>query len=201
MQNTNPVNQYSYPLSGRRARITEPFKAGDNPLAILHPHEARTAELFVLVERDPAVTITLPAGAVKTWSVLLSGLFRERFHIMFGFDLLPKHRKSLTENPAFRAYVTQLREQPRDAAMQQLEQDALAATTDYLDARRMAKKAEDYKVLHLQAGDHLDRIGVSKKPDMQAQQVVVVLRGRNFTETDLDKELPAIEVETVEVVE
>ena len=190
-------NERSWPLSSSAVRKRGFDPATDNPLAHLHPHEVTAALLFVAASGDPRTAITMPSGKHGTWSVLQSGTFHTRFRETFGFELQPYQRKSLEQNAAWRTYVQQLRDQTRDSVMQLLEQQSLDAFQDYTWSRKAAREAGDYKETRVAAGDHLDRIGATKKPDTQAQQVVVVLRGRNFDEGSLDKELPAIEAEVV----
>lgn len=174
---------------------------GSNPLSVLHPHEARAAEMYVLCDRDPATVPTLPSGRKRKWGVLLSGAFGTRFQEKFGIECTSRIRKGLEGNPAWRAYVTMLTDQTRDAILKRLEQDGLEAYEDYIGARGMAKQAGDYKALGLQAADHLDRIGATQKPSVEQHQIVVVLKGRNYDENTLMQELPATTVEVVTVPE
>lgn len=168
----------------------------DNPLQVLYPHEAVTAELFVLAQREPRTAATMPPNPGK-WGTLRSGVFTQRFREMFGFDLTPSDRKGLESNLAWRAYVTKLQAQTREAVMEKMRQDALAAYQDYTWSRTAAREAGDYKETRIAAGDHLDRIGATEKPTEGGQSVLVVLRGRNFDEHSLDKQLPETTSEIV----
>lgn len=195
------MNEYSFPMSRDRVKDAGFDAASDNPLAFLHPHEARAAELFVLAEGDPITASTMPSGPARTWSVLRSGTYLTRWQGLFGFEMTRRHRAALEGNPAWRAYVNQLRTKTAEAVLARLEADGLEAYTHYTEARKMALKAEDYRELGKQAGDHLDRIGATKKPQPPVQQAVVIIRGRNFDETTLDKQLPEPEIEVVQAEE
>ncbi len=198
-----PVSQgrHPFPLSRKRVTVEGFDREKDNPLAFLHPNEALAAELFVLAAGDPATVATMPAGKPRKWSVLLSGAYATRCREAFGFDLMPHHRKGLQDNPAWQAYVRKLTQEPRDAVMAMLKTQSVAAAKDYLWSREAAKQAGDYKETRVAAADHLDRIGATEKPENVAQNIVVVLRGRNFDEGNLMRELPATEVEVVTVKE
>ena len=168
----------------------------DNPLALLYPHEALTAELFVLTQMDPRTASITPNTKAK-WGTLRSGTFMAAFREKFGFDLNASHRKNLEMNPAWRHYVAKLQTQTREAVMEKLRSDALAAYHDYTWSREAARKAGDYKETRVAAADHLDRIGATEKPTEGGQQILVVLRGRNFNEDSLNKQLPESSAEIV----
>lgn len=172
---------------------------GDNPFSVLHPHEVKAAELYALVDRDPATAATLRPGPKRKWSTMLSTAFEGRFRETFGIELTPRMRRGLEKNPAWAKYVRELQEQSREAVMQLLRSGALEAHADFVDSRKMARKAGDYKELRMAAADHLDRIGATEKPTNQAQMIVVTLKGRNFDEATLMKELPETTVEVVTV--
>ena len=198
------ANADKFPLSRKRA---EPngfmgYVSGrDDPLTILHPTEALTAELFVLSQSDPKNIRSMPRGRLKKWSGLHAMHFTDAFRERFGFDLNPGDRKGLEQNPAWRDYVEKLQTQTREAVMAKMRTDALQVYDDYTWSRTKARAEGDYKETRLAAADHLDRIGATEKPEVGAQNIVVVLRGRNFDEKDLMRELPVTEVEVVTVKE
>lgn len=178
-------------------------QAKNNPLQFLHPWEIQAAELFVMCEKDPLTLPTMPpqhVGRPKKWGVLMSGTFGTRFCEAAGFNLHTKHRKNLEGNPAWRHYVQQLKEETKNVVLQKLKTDALEAYDTYKWSREAAKGAGDYKEARLAAGDHLDRIGATEKPREQSQNVVVILRGRNYDETTILNEPEEAEVLSVEVV-
>lgn len=187
----------NFPLSYKKA-VAQGFVMGkDNPLSILNPNEAAAAELFALCRADPRTAKTMPAGPERKWGVLRSGAFGTAFRETFGFDINSHVRKCLELNMAWRAYVEQLRTQTRAAVMDKLKQDALAAYHDYTWSRTEARAQGDYKETRVASADHLDRIGATEKADQVTQNVVVVLRGRNFTEDTLNRELPETTFELV----
>lgn len=191
----------SFPLSRSRVLRDGFDPAKDNPLAVLHPHEATVAELFVLAAGDPMTARTMPPGKDSTYKAMRSGAFLTRFREAFGYEMSSKMRSNLEKNPAWRCYAAQLRTQTRDAVMAKLKMDALSAYQDFKWSREKARLVGDYKETRLAAGDHLDRIGATEKPEAVAHNVVVVLKGRNFDEATLMRELPSTTVEVVTVTE
>lgn len=148
-----------------------------NPLQFLHPCEKLAAEIFVGVHNDPQTRPTYPKGKERKWSGLLSGAFGTRWKDACGYDLLPKNRKSLQDNPAWQHYVRMLMEEQVAVVKQKLREDALDAYDTFRWSREKAKAEGDYKEARLAASDHLDRIGATEKPREIAQNVVVVLKG------------------------
>lgn len=196
-------NADRFPLSRKRA---EPngfigYVSGrDDPLTILHPTEALTAELFVLCQSDPRQMKTM-RKPIRKWAGLHANHFVDSFREKFGFDLQASDRKGLEQNIAWRDYVEKLQTQTREAVMAKMRTDALQVYDDYTWSRTEARTQGDYKETRLAAADHLDRIGATEKPEVGAQNVIVVLRGRNFDEQTLMRELPVTEVEVVTVKE
>lgn len=191
-------SQNTFPLSVKRV-IKDGFdKEKHDPLHFLHPHEAKAAELFALMDGQPETVSTLP-GTPRKWTTMLSGAFCTRWRETFGYEITPRIRKGLELNPAWRHYVYLLKTKPRDAVMKLLEEQGMAAARDFIEARVMAKAAADYKELRLAASDHLDRLGATQKPTAVQQNVVVVLKGRNYTAENLglDNEDAEIVVEAV----
>jgi hypothetical protein len=195
------MGNFPFPTSKSLAVRSNFDPAKDNPLQFLHPNEVTCAELFVLASGDPMLVRTMPPGPPRKWGVLRSGTYGTRFKELFGYDLQPWQKKSLETNPAWRAYVTFLQTQTRDAVLQLLKNDAIAAYQDFKWSREEAKKKGDYKETRLAASDHLDRLGATEKPMNQVLNAVIVLKGRNFDEQNLMRELPAMEVEVVSVTE
>ena len=190
-----------FPLSRRRVLAAQFDAERDDPLHFLHPHEAKTAELFALLENTPETIQTTPPFKSK-WAALRSGNIATRFQETFGYELTPRIRKGLEENPAFRAYVKYLQTQSRDAVIALMQRDALDAYDDHKWSRKRAKEKDDYKETRLAAADHLDRIGATQKPTVTQQSVVVILKGRNYDEKNLLAEsTEEIEVEIVQPIE
>lgn len=101
-------------------------------------------------------------------------------------------------NPAWVAYTNYLKTQTREAVMGKLKSQAFEVVDDYEWSRQEARRNNDYKETRIAASDHLDRIGATERPQpMQAQQVTVVLKSRNFTEEEPLRQLPAVEAEEV----
>lgn len=162
------------------------FQPGDDPLAILYPHEVTAAELYVL-----------EGGPIKGASSQKRPAFATRFREHFGFELSSNLWSGLRKNPAWTAYVRQMQEQTRAVVMRKLEQQALPALKDYLWSREQAREAGDYKETRIAAADHLDRIGATEKPTDGPTQVVVLLKGRNFEVGALERTLAPVEHEIV----
>lgn len=195
-----PANPF--PLSAKRA-IAE-HNPDLDPLVVLYPHEQKAAELFALACVDPAmVAEQFAAGrGQRKWGMMLTPTFNRLFETTFGCPMTPKIRKHLENNPLWRKYVAQLRAAGSEVVKRKLERDALGAYEDYQWSRTTAKEAGDYKEVRQGAQDHLDRVGLGAKKDLGGtQNVVVVLRGRNFDAESLDRQLPAVEAEVIEVEE
>lgn len=187
-----------FPSSGKKAaQISSMVKndwSRENPLSVLHPHEVKCAELYVVALSDPHTTRTMPLGDFSKWAVLKSGGFSTRFSECFGYELTTKISDGLKNNPAWRALVQSYLTQSRDAVLAKLKAEGLAAAEDFIWSRRRAKEKDDYKATREAAGDHLDRIGATEKPQQVAAQTVVILQGRNYTDKNLSEPMEAIVV-------
>lgn len=178
----------AFPLT--RAKACKVYVAGMDPLDILHPHEIRAAELFAFAWLEDPDSRSKPQRMQGPgWP---AAFLRE-----FGVELTQSRRRGMELNPAWQAYVRQLKQQTRETVLAKLKATAHRAFDNFIHAQEAARTADDYKELRLAASDHLDRIGATEKPEQVAQNVVVVLKGRTFTEDTLGRELPAIEAEVV----
>lgn len=188
-----------YHFRSSRKRAVQEFKAGDNPLAILHPEEQKCAEIVALVELDPSTAPTMMIGGTRKWAALHSGAFASRFQELFGYELTSVRKSQLVQNPAWKAYVEELRKGSRDVVMERLRRESLDVAEDYIWSRKQARKQGDYKEARLAAADHLDRIGLTEKPQPTQQQTIIVLKGRTFDAESLMRELPAPSTEEIVV--
>ena len=89
----------------------------------------------------------------------------------------------------------------RKIALRALKNNTMDVVDDYLWSRTAAKDQGDYKEVRLAAVDHLDRLGVTLKKEVQQQQaqVIVIKGGGNFDVSNLDTPTP--EVLATEIIE
>lgn len=165
------------------------FVPGESdPLHFLRPWEQRTAELYVEMSVGPADE-TRRSGRISLEE------FGEVFRQEFGAEYNIAIRAGLHSNPAWKAYVQQLRDDARGVALKKLKNRASKAVDTYLWAQDRARESDDYKEARVAAGDHLDRIGATEKPNVQPVQAIqIVVKSRNVDLANPFKELPAVEV-------
>lgn len=190
MENPSP-GKGRFPLT--LAKTKKVWDGTQDPLLLLSPQEAKAAELYVSLANG-AKALPDQMGRQR---LSFGGLFRD----YFGFDLTTEVKKSLLKNPAWLAYVEQLKHHAKQVALARLDADATNAVDDYLTARDMAKDAKDYKELRLASQDALDRIGASRRVQSTQGQVggvTIILKSRNFEHAELLKQLPPVEAEVVE---
>jgi len=178
-------------LASSRTHATKHFVEGESdPLEFLLPWEQRAAEIYVELSMAP-----VGEGAWRLGSANVTE-FLARIKEEFKVDLPKWQRPALHGNPAWRDYVRQLRSDARGQALKKLKRKATKAVDTYLWAQDTARKEGDYKEARVAAGDHLDRIGATEKPNVQPVQAIqIVVKSRNVDLANPFKELPAVEVE------
>lgn len=181
-----------FPLTLRQ--VKKVWDGSQDPLDLLTPHEVKAAELYVSIAHNPK----LDPGTLDTSKRVTFGrLFREHF----GFELHPKVKASLFKNPAWLAYVQQLKERTKEAVLAKLEAGAMDAVEDYGWARKAAKADGDYKEVRQGAQDYLDRIGATRRqgiPNAPTGGITIILKSNNFEHAQVLKQLPPVEAELVE---
>ena len=176
------------PTSARTAKLY--FVDGESdPLHFLFPWEQQAAELYVSLALDPTGMNSFGGNRARR------NVYQEQFEAEFGIPLTMSRRTQLHGNPAWRAYVQQLKDDARGQALKKLKNKASRAVETYLWAQDTARGSGDYKEARVAAGDHLDRIGATEKPSVQPVQAIqIVVKSRNVDLANPFKELPAVEV-------
>ena len=158
----------------------------------------------VYVSRDPMAEIA--RRACEVW-FRTEGKPMERYNEVmrvlksrYGLIASGEEIKKLLASSRARQYKQYLRKRMRLLALRSMTKRLPEVVEDYHWSRETAREQGDYKEVRMAAIDHLDRLGVTLKREVPAQAVqVVVLKGRNFDLSDIDKPTPLIE--TAEIVQ
>lgn len=167
------------------------WKGGDDPLKFLLGWEQEAAHLHMQMAAQPELRNA--RGSVN------HNVFAQAVNDTMPVKKTMRTIRRLFHNPAWLAYLQYLKVHARDEALDRLKATSAKAVDTYLWAQDKAKSVGDYKEARVAAGDHLDRIGATEKPQPVTQVAVVTLRGRNFTAEDLDKASPEVIIEAEKV--